>query len=66
MREFLWLLLAACGSTATPGTAPVAPSRSAKQKATAAAQSDVLDAITVLSADPDAYARSYVVPGLAS
>ena len=26
---------------------------------------DVLDAITVLSAEPDAYPRSYLVPGLA-
>ncbi|MEP6866116.1 MAG: hypothetical protein ABJE66_36185 [Deltaproteobacteria bacterium] len=57
---------AACGGSVAPVSAPASPSRSALAKSAAVHANDVLDAITVLSADPEAYARSYLVPGIAA
>lgn len=64
VRGFLWLL-AACGGSVAP-VAATTPAPRAAPKSPVHPSSEVLDPITVLSAEPDAYPHSFLVPGLAS
>jgi len=59
----LLLFAAACGGSVAPVAAPTATPRSAQATSTA---NEVLDPITVLSAEPDAFPRSFIVPGIAA
>src|SRR3569623_1173174 len=63
VRGFL-LLAAACGGSVAP-VAATAPAAKPAAK-TSVHPIEVLDPITVLSAAPDAYPHSFLVPGLAS
>src|SRR3569832_1234500 len=63
VRGFL-LLAAACGGSVAPVAATTPAAKPATK--TSVHPIEVLDPITVLSAEPDAYPHSFLVPGLAS